>query len=203
MTEKTTEFRHSIEKSHVCFHLRTKNLADIIYSSWEKEPYRLKLVIIGHFLAFCSHKNQKKSKLWKKKGKNLGNIIILHMCTKNHNHMMYGSCGTEWDRQNFLLYWTIFCFFTPLTIHKIKILKKWKKNNWGYYWFTLKHHKWQSYHVWFLKHGGQQIYIFFVILDHFLHFSLFNNLKNQNFEKLKKYLEILSFYTLVYYKWKS
>ena len=30
--------------------------------------------------------------------------------------------------------------------------------------------------------------IFFVILDHFLHFYLFNNLKNQNFEKLKKEL---------------
>ena len=30
--------------------------------------------------------------------------------------------------------------------------------------------------------------IFFVILDYFLHFYLFNNLKNQNFEKLKKVL---------------
>ena len=131
MTEKTTEFHHSVEKSHVCLHLHTKNLADMIYSSWEKEPYRLKLVIIGHLLAFCSHKNQKKkkkSKFWKKKKeKNLGNIIILHMCTKNHNHMIYGSWGTEWDRQNFLSYWTIFCLFTPLTIHKMKILKKWKK----------------------------------------------------------------------------
>ena len=83
------------------------------------------------------------------------------MCTKNHNHMMYGSWGTEWHRQNFLSYWTIFCLFTPLTIHKMKILKKWKKNNnWGFYWFTLKHHKWQSYHVWFLKHGGQQRALF-------------------------------------------
>ena len=36
-------------------------------------------------------------------------IIILHMCTKNHNHMMYGSLDKEWDRHNF---WTIFCPFT-------------------------------------------------------------------------------------------
>ena len=28
-------------------------------------------------------------------------IIILRMCTKNHNHMMNGSWDTEWDRQNF------------------------------------------------------------------------------------------------------
>ena len=31
------------------------------------------------------------------------------------------------DRQNFLSFWTDFCPFTPLTIRKIKILKKWKK----------------------------------------------------------------------------
>ena len=28
-----------------------------------------------------------------------GDIIILHMCTKNHNHMMYGSWDTEWDSE--------------------------------------------------------------------------------------------------------
>ena len=37
---------------------------------------------------------------------------------------------------------------------------------------------------------------FFVVLGHFLHFhSLPNNLENQNFEKLKKQMDILSFYT--------
>ena len=39
--------------------------------------------------------------------------------------------------------------------------EKMKKNNWGFYWFTLNHHKWQSYHVWFLKHGGQQRALFY------------------------------------------
>ena len=29
-----------------------------------------------------------------------GDIIILYMCTENHNHMMYGVWGTEWDRHN-------------------------------------------------------------------------------------------------------
>ena len=54
--------------------------------------------------------------------------IILDMCTKNHNHMMYGSWDTEWDRHNFLPFWAIFCPFTlPLMILEIKILKKWKK----------------------------------------------------------------------------
>ena len=50
-------------------------------------------------------------------------IIILLKCTINDNHMMYGSWVMEWNRQNFLSFWTIFCPFTPLTTQKIKILK--------------------------------------------------------------------------------
>ena len=149
-------------------------------------------------MPFCSHKNQKKNQNFeKKKKKNSGNIIILHMCSKNHNHMMCGSWGAEWDRQNFLAFWTIFCPFTPLTIHKMKIMKKWKKNNnWGYYWFTLKPHKWQSYHIWFLKHGGQQRYF----LSFWTTFCIFTSLttwKIKTLKNWKKYLEILSFYTCV------
>ena len=34
-----------------------------------------------------NHKNQN----FEKMKKNSGNIIILHMCTKNHNHMQYSS----------------------------------------------------------------------------------------------------------------
>ena len=34
-----------------------------------------------------------------------GDIIILHMCTKNHNHMRYSSWDKEWDR--------IICHFGP------------------------------------------------------------------------------------------
>ena len=45
-----------------------------------------------------------------------------------------------------------------------------------------------------MEHDRQN---FFVILDHFLPFSPTNNLKNQNFEKMKKHLEISSFYTSV------
>ena len=38
-----------------------------------------------------------------------GDIIILHMCTKNRNHMMYGSWDLEGGRQNFLSLWTVLC----------------------------------------------------------------------------------------------
>ena len=57
-----------------------------------------------------------------------GDIIILHMCTINDNHMMYGSWDMKRDKQNFLSFWTLFCPFTPLTTQKIKILKNWKKH---------------------------------------------------------------------------
>ena len=58
--------------------------------SWWYDHDRLKLVIFGHFLPFYPPKTLKMQKL--DKMKNLaGDIIILHMCTKNHNHMMYGS----------------------------------------------------------------------------------------------------------------
>ena len=66
-----------------------------------------------------------KSKLWKMKIFAWG-IIILHICTKNRNHMMYVSWDTKWDRHNYLSFWAIFNPFLPLTIQnnqnfKIKI----------------------------------------------------------------------------------
>ena len=39
-------------------------------------------------------------------------IIILHLCTKNRNHMMFSSWDMMWDRQDFLSLWVIFCPFT-------------------------------------------------------------------------------------------
>ena len=49
-----------------------------------------------------------------------GYVIILHMCIRNHNHMMYASWDMECDRQNFLSFWIIFCPFThrPPIVHK-------------------------------------------------------------------------------------
>ena len=83
----------------------------MIYSSWDIEHKRLKLVNLGHFLPFYSPKNQKNQNYEKMK-KIAGDIIILLMCTKNHNYLMYSSCYVEWDRE-FLSFWVIFCPFTP------------------------------------------------------------------------------------------
>ena len=58
----------------------------------------------------------------KKKKKVSGNVIILFLCTKIHDHMMYASWDLECDRHNFLSFRVIFCLFTPLLTSKI-----WKK----------------------------------------------------------------------------
>ena len=77
----------------------------MIYNSWNIERDGLKFIILGQFLPFYPRKNPKNQNFEKMK-KFTGDIIILRVCTKNHNHMMYGSWDTEWDGQNF-------CHFGP------------------------------------------------------------------------------------------
>ena len=48
------------------------------------------VVFIFHFGLFYTLNNQKNQNK-KKKEKKPGDIIILHMCTKNYDHMMYSS----------------------------------------------------------------------------------------------------------------
>ena len=117
--------------------------------------------------------------------KSPGNIIILHMCTINDNHMMHGSWDIECDRQNFLSFWTIFYPFTLIT-QKVIILKKWET-------ITKKHEdiilqsctineNLMMYGSWEIKHDWKNfchLGLFFAILPP-------NYSKNQNFEKLNK-----------------
>ena len=74
----------------ITLHLHTNNL-NMIYSSWDIKCDRLKLVILGLFSFLCvpfySPKNPKNPK-FEKMEKLAEEIIILHMCTKNHNHVM-------------------------------------------------------------------------------------------------------------------
>ena len=122
-------------------------------------------------------------KKWKKIA---GDIIILHTCTANHNHMKYSSWDTKWHKF-LLLFWVIFLAF-------------WKneKIHWIYHHFTQVYHKWQSCDIWFLRYQLQQN--FFIIFGHFLPFypppplSLTARKKKIS-KKLKRHLEISSFYT--------
>ena len=109
--------------------------------------------------------------------------IILHMCTINVNHMMYGSWEMEHDTE-FLSFWTIFCTFTPLKTKKNQNLEKLKKKPRD----TIILHKctksW-SYAILFLRYGAWRMYLLFFILGYFLPFYSHNSPKNQNFKTMK------------------
>ena len=62
----------------------------MITDACDIEQHRLILVILGHLLPVYPPKNQKIQNFEKEK-KIAGDIIILHMCAKTHNHMTYGS----------------------------------------------------------------------------------------------------------------
>ena len=82
---------------------------------------------MGHFLPFYPPRSPKNQNFEKMK-KIPGDIIILHMCTKNYGHMLYCFWDMACDRCNcYFSFWAIFSLFTHLTAQKIKILKKWKK----------------------------------------------------------------------------
>ena len=105
------------------FEKNETKLLQILFLRYKLQRTEL-FVVLGNFLPFDSPNNPKKSKFWKTKLPR--DIIILHLCTTNENHMMYGSWDKEHDRQNFFSIWTILCPFTPLTTQKIK-MKKMKK----------------------------------------------------------------------------
>ena len=157
----------------------------MMYGSWDMERNRQNyLPLWTVFSHLPPLPNNPKNLNFEKMKKTPGDNIILHMCTINDNHMMYRSWDTKRNGQNFLLFWTIFYPFTPITTQKIKILKKWK-NGRRHYHFTHVYHKWKSYYVWFLRYGAWRRE-FYVILDNFLPFYPPKNPKIENFEKLKR-----------------
>ena len=104
--------------------------------------------ILGHFLPFYpsnipENHNLKK---WKKGSED---VIISYVYQKSQSYI-------ECDRHNFLSFWAIFCTFSPLTIQKIKILKKWK-NPWRRHHFTQVYQKSWLYAILFLRYNMWQM----------------------------------------------
>ena len=87
-------------------------------------------VIMGHFLPFDLRSNQENENFEKIK-KPPGDIIILHLCTTNDDHIMYGSWDIKRDKHNFLSFWAIFLAFYPHNNQKIKFQKKERKKTSG------------------------------------------------------------------------
>ena len=103
-------------------------------------------------------------KKWKKASRD---VIILHMYTKNHDHMMYGSWDIRHNRQSFIILGH-FLPFDPPNNQKNQNFEKIKKTSGDIITLHLLYHKWQSYDVWFLRYGTWQI--IFCHFGPFLHF---------------------------------
>ena len=104
----------------------TKNYDQMMYNSWDTVCDRCNCYFSfwAIFYTFTPLK-AKKIKIFERMKKRPENIIILQMCTKNYDQMMYSSWDMVWDKCNCYFWsWAIFCPFTPLTAQKIKILKK-------------------------------------------------------------------------------
>ena len=78
-------------------------------------------VIFCHFTPLTALKIEIKKK---KKKKMAGDFIILHKCTKNHNHMLY--CSWKWHMTDVIVIFHFGLFFSLLNqnIPKIEIKKK-------------------------------------------------------------------------------
>ena len=109
----------------IILHKCNINHNHMIYGSWDIKCNRqIFFVILGHILTFYPPNSPKNENI--KKMKTPGDIIILHKCTKTHDHMLYCSWDMVRDRCNCcFLFWAIFC---PFTAWKIKISKNWKKH---------------------------------------------------------------------------
>ena len=108
----------------IILHKCTINDNHMIHGSWDMMCTRQNFfVILGHFFPFYPPYSLKNEK-FKKMKKMPQYIIILHNCTKNHDHMLYCSWHMTGDRCNcYFWFWAIFCPFTPITAWKMKISK--------------------------------------------------------------------------------
>ena len=108
-------------------------------------------------------------KIWKKIA---GDIIILHKCTENYNHMRYSSWDTEWDRKFFLSFRATFCNFNLLATGKITIKIKNEKSIWKCHNFThiYENHNYMIYASWGMeydRHNFCHFGPFFALLHHY------------------------------------
>ena len=106
------------------------------------------------------------------KRKTPGGIIILHLCTKSLDDMIYSSWYIECESLKLIIVGLFFPFLLIAT--DVIFLSFW----------TMLHPFTPAFKIiWWYKAQDTE---FFVILDHFLPFDLSYNPKNQNFEKMKK-----------------
>ena len=144
-----------MEVPSIILHLCTKNHNYMTYGSWVMEWNRQFFCHFRHFFPFYPPSNPENQNSEKTK-KASGDVIMLHIRNKNHSHMMCAPWDMECDRHNFLLFWAIFCPFTPLTTWKTKILKKWNIHLEISAFYTCVPHMTTKWYIWLLRYRVQQ-----------------------------------------------
>ena len=114
----------------IILHKCTKNHDHILHCSWDTECDRCNYFHFGLFFILLAPPsptlpNSPKSHNLRKMIKKPGYIIILHQCTKNHDHMLYCSWNMVHDRCNYFSFWAIFLpFYSPNSPKNLNVKKK-------------------------------------------------------------------------------
>ena len=106
----------------------TINQDYMMYNSWDIKCKGQSFLSFWAIL-LSDPPNNPKNQNFEKMKQTPEDIIILHQCTKNPDHMLYCSWDMVCDRCNCQFsFWAIFCPFTPITEKKKEnFKKKWKQ----------------------------------------------------------------------------
>ena len=100
MDPENQNFQKNGQNTLSYYHFTNINDSHMIYGSSDMECNGQNFLSFWNiFCPFIPPNNLKNQNL---KNKKTPRDIILHMCTINDNHMIYGSSDIEHDRQNFL-----------------------------------------------------------------------------------------------------
>ena len=124
----------------------------MMYRSWDIKRDGQNFLPFWTIFCLFTPLTTQKIKILKKWKKTPGDIIILHMCTKSNNYMMYGSWDMACDRQLFCHFGPFFTLLPSENSKKSKFWINWK-NAWKYHHFTQMHLKSWSYVTLFLRYN--------------------------------------------------
>ena len=97
----------------------TKNHGYMLYCSWDMVHEECNYFSFWAIFCCFTPPNSLKNENFKKMKNTSGHMIILHKCTKNHDHMTYCFWDMVHDRCN--CYFSFWAIFFPFTSQKIKI----------------------------------------------------------------------------------
>ena len=118
----------------IILNMITINENHMMYDSWDMEHDKYFFLILDHFLPFYTPvpPNNPENQNFEKMKKATGDVIILHKCTINNNHMIYGSYEM-WSAPDRFFFCHLGPFFalSPPNSLKIEHFKKMKKSPGG------------------------------------------------------------------------